>query len=98
MARRPDALAAALCAGLALAVIGGGAALVSLGFAQAWELITALGVGAVLVAGHRSRETSAALHNGQIHGAARPARASEAIGAAQGRPDAPPLDQHEFRD
>ena len=82
--RRPDAIGIALLAGFAVAMIGGGVALLASGLVKAWELAAVLGFGSVLVAAAHPRAAATAPGNTHVHGAARPAVEAEAQEAARG--------------
>ena len=82
--RRPDAIGVALLAGFAVAMIGGGGALLASGLVKPWELTAVLGLGSVLVAAALPRAPASTPRNTHVHGAARPAVEAEAQDAARG--------------
>lgn len=96
--RRLDAIGLALLAGLAVAMIGGGVALVASGLVKAWELAAVLSFGTVLVASAHPRAAPAAPHNTRVHGAAAPASEHEAHAAARGDTKTAPMHDATFPD
>jgi len=82
--RNSDFLGLALLTGLAVALMGGGVALVASGLVNAWELTAILSIGGVLVAAASPRAGPTQPHNTMVHGSARPAAEPEAQAAARG--------------
>ena len=75
MMRRPDAISVALLAGVAVAMIGGGVALLASGLIKPWELTAVLGLGSVLVAAALPRAPASPPRNTHVHGRrARPSK------------------------
>jgi len=96
--RRPDTIGLALLAGLTVALIGGGAALLASGLVKPWELLAVVGLGGVLVAAHHPHAPPATPRNTMAHGAARPAAEPEAQAAARGGGNTAPMHDMTFRD
>ena len=96
MIRRLDALGVALLVGLAVALMGGGFALVAIGVVKGWELVTVISFGAVLLAAAHPRAPSTTPHNTMVHGSARPAAEQEAHEAARGSSSKSPMHAARF--